>query len=185
MANSRNSAAPRSALTGSIDTCPDPERVDSGAKSLRLDESQRVRKAIAAQRARAAAGCTNVEQLSLRIGVSPTVLKKQENRSEPHEPRFSQMLAVKEYGLHLAAAVAEHHGARVEPAAEVVHATHGARLASVTAESCELLTALTAALADGQLSPSEIATVRAEAKGLMGAVLELEAALVAAERGSR
>jgi transcriptional regulator with XRE-family HTH domain len=143
-------------------------------------------KADLARVSRTARELADVSQRDLaeRLEIQRSHVARMELADEPHSVTALQVArGPREWSLAIIEWQASHHGARVEPAATDLHGSdHGARLASVTQRTCELLTTLTAALADGALNGAEPAAVRERVREACGALLELDQACLRAER---
>ena len=165
-------------------TATHPERAATSDASEVADQTRRPGhlpvKALMARRARAAAGYESPVQLALKLGVRVWLVKRHESRAFDHAPTLGHMLADRAYGLHLAGEVAREHGAHVQPLPAVVHASHAARLASVTSESTDVLRELTRALADGLIDAAEWERIDRETDEALAALLEIKAARAAA-----
>lgn len=117
--------------------------------------------------ARAAAGCVSAEQLAVKLGVRPWLVKRHESRAFEHAPSLDHMLAVREYGLHMAGAVAAEHGAYVAPLPAVIDMPDAVRHSRIQCEAADVVRCVAEHAADGLHERGELETQERELMELL------------------
>lgn len=123
--------------------------------------------ALMSRRAREAAGCRSAEQLALKLDVRPWLVKRHESAAYDNAPSLDHMLAVPEYGLHLAGQVAAAHGAALLPLPVVVEMPDAQRHARITVEAADVVRVVAVHAADGRHERHELETEERELLELM------------------
>jgi hypothetical protein len=153
--NHRASAAPAGVTTDAPEVTAQQRRLPSYLKA-KLSRD-----------ARAAAGFASPVQLAMRLGVSVSVVKQHESRAYDREPRLSMMLAVREYGLHMAGAIAAEHGAYVAPLPAVVEMPDAQRHARIQCEAADVVRVVAVHAADGRHELDELLIEERELQELL------------------